>query len=511
MISPPPHHDIYSIEDLAQLIFDLKNANPDARINVKLVSETGVGTIAAGVAKGFADAILISGADGGTGASPLSSIKHAGLPWEMGLSEAQQTLVKNRLRSRVVLQADGKMMTGRDIAIATLLGAEEWGVSTAALIAEGCIMMRKCHLNTCPVGIATQDERLRKLFTGDPEDVVTLFRFMAQELREIMADLGFKTIHEMVGQAHMLEQNKNLDARGIDISPILHYEEVNDTRYNSRKQQPITDDVIDHRIWRDVKEEVENGEVASYDYEIKNTDRSTGAIISSIISKSHGKAGLPEDQIKLKFNGSAGQSFGAFLAKGIKFTLEGDANDYVGKGLSGGRIIIHPKRNVKFRARHNTIIGNVALYGASSGEAYINGIAGERFAVRNSGAVAVVEGLGDHGCEYMTGGTVLVLGKTGKNFAAGMSGGIAYVLDSGGTLKENTNMEMVIFDAIDSEDVNRVRALIINHLRHTSSSVAQEILLDWNRYINHLVKVIPMKYKSILDEAKAEMPMTPIY
>ncbi|MEP0986256.1 glutamate synthase large subunit [Ekhidna sp.] len=511
LISPPPHHDIYSIEDLAQLIFDLKNANPDARINVKLVSETGVGTIAAGVAKGFADAILISGADGGTGASPLSSIKHAGLPWEMGLSEAQQTLVKNRLRSRVVLQADGKMMTGRDIAIATLLGAEEWGVSTAALIAEGCIMMRKCHLNTCPVGIATQDERLRKLFTGDPEDVVTLFRFMAQELREIMADLGFKTIHEMVGQAHMLEQNKNLDARGIDISPILHYEEVNDTRYNSRKQQPITDDVIDHRIWRDVKEEVENGEVASYDYEIKNTDRSTGAIISSIISKSHGKAGLPEDQIKLKFNGSAGQSFGAFLAKGIKFTLEGDANDYVGKGLSGGRIIIHPKRNVRFRARHNTIIGNVALYGASSGEAYINGIAGERFAVRNSGAVAVVEGLGDHGCEYMTGGTVLVLGKTGKNFAAGMSGGIAYVLDSGGTLKENTNMEMVIFDAIDSEDVNRVRALIINHLRHTSSSVAQEILLDWNRYINHLVKVIPMKYKSILDEAKAEMPMTPIY
>lgn len=511
LISPPPHHDIYSIEDLAQLIFDLKNANPEARINVKLVAETGVGTIAAGVAKGFADAILISGADGGTGASPLSSIKHAGLPWEMGLSEAQHTLVKNRLRSRVVLQADGKMMTGRDIAIATLLGAEEWGVSTAALIAEGCIMMRKCHLNTCPVGIATQDERLRKLFTGDPEHVVTLFKFLAQELREIMARLGFKTIHEMVGQSHLLKQSETIDARGIDLSPLLHYPETNDTRYNSRKQQNVIEHALDHAIWNEVQAEVANGDVASYDYEIKNTDRSTGSIISSIISKQFGKDGLAEDQIKLKFTGSAGQSFGAFLAKGVKFTLEGDANDYVGKGLSGGRIIIHPKRNVKFRARHNTIIGNVALYGATSGEAYINGIGGERFAVRNSGAVAVVEGVGDHGCEYMTGGTVLILGKTGKNFAAGMSGGIAYVLDSGGNLKDNTNMEMVIFDAIDNEDVNRVRALIINHLRHTSSSVAQEILLDWTRYINHLVKVIPVKYKNLLDQAKAEIPMTPIY
>lgn len=511
LISPPPHHDIYSIEDLAQLIFDLKSANPQARINVKLVSETGVGTIAAGVAKGFADAILISGADGGTGASPLSSIRHAGLPWEMGLSEAQQTLVKNKLRSRVVLQADGKMMTGRDIAIATLLGAEEWGVSTAALIAEGCIMMRKCHLNTCPVGIATQDARLRKLFSGDPEHVINLFKFLAEELREIMAQLGFKTINEMVGQSHLLRQNENLNARGIDLSAILYHERTNDTNYNSRKQQPLLDGALDYRIWDQVKEEVGQGEVAMYDYEIKNTDRSVGAIISSFISKEYGKDGLPENLIKLKFNGSAGQSFGAFLASGVKFTLEGDANDYVGKGLSGGRVIIHPKRNVRFTARKNTIVGNVALYGASSGEVYINGIAGERFAVRNSGAVAVVEGVGDHGCEYMTGGTVLILGSTGKNFAAGMSGGIAYVLDPGGNLRENSNMEMVIFDSIDNEDVSRVRMLIINHLRHTASSLAQEVLLDWNRHINHLVKVIPIKYKDILDKKRTEIPMTPVY
>lgn len=511
LISPPPHHDIYSIEDLAQLIFDLKNANPHARINVKLVSLTGVGTIAAGVAKGFADAILISGGDGGTGASPLSSIRHAGLPWEIGLAEAQQTLVKNRLRSRVVLQSDGKMLTGRDIAVATLLGAEEWGVSTAALITEGCIMMRKCHLNTCPVGIATQDERLRKLFTGDPEHVINLFRFLAQELREIMAQLGFRTIHEMVGQSHMLKQNKKIEARGIDLGPLLYYPETSDTRYNSRKQQDLLKGALDYRIWDDSKEEVEAHEVATYDYDIANTDRSTGAILSSIISRKYGGDGLPDNLIKVKFRGSAGQSFGAFLAKGVKFTLEGDANDYVGKGLSGGRIIIHPRRGVKFHARENTIIGNVALYGASKGEVYINGIAGERFAVRNSGAVAVVEGVGDHGCEYMTGGTVLVLGSTGKNFAAGMSGGIAYVMDSEGTLRDNCNTEMVMFDSINDEDVAMVRYLIINHLRHTASSLAQELLLDWNRYMNHLVKVIPMKYKEILEAEKSQIPMTPIY
>ena len=511
LISPPPHHDIYSIEDLAQLIYDLKNANPSARINVKLVSETGVGTIAAGVAKGFADAILVSGADGGTGASPLSSIRHAGLPWEMGLSEAQQTLVMNRLRSRVVLQSDGKMMTGRDIAIATLLGAEEWGVSTAALIVEGCIMMRKCHLNTCPVGIATQNEKLRKLFTGDPNHVVNLFTFMAMDLREIMAELGFKSIHEMVGQNQMLKQSETINARGIDLSPLLKKMETKDTMYNSRSQQDSLENVIDYKIWNDVKDEIAAGEVVMHDYDIKNTDRTTGAVISSMISKQYGSQGLPEDQIKLKFTGSAGQTFGGFLAKGVKFTLEGDANDYVGKGLSGGRLIIHPQRNVHFRARKNTIIGNVALYGATSGEIYINGIAGERFAVRNSGAVAVVEGVGDHGCEYMTGGTVLVIGATGKNFAAGMSGGIAYVLDPGGSLRENCNMEMVIFDSIDDEDVARVRHLIINHLRHTASSVAQELLLDWNRYINHMVKVIPKKYKAIMDKKKSEIPMTPIY
>jgi glutamate synthase (NADPH/NADH) large chain len=495
LISPPPHHDIYSIEDLAQLIFDLKNANPHARINVKLVSLTGVGTIAAGVAKGYADAILISGGSGGTGASPLSSIRHAGLPWEIGLAEAQQTLVKNRLRSRVVLQSDGKMLTGRDIAIATLLGAEEWGVSTAALIVEGCIMMRKCHLNTCPVGIATQDENLRKLFSGDPEHVINLFRFMAQELREIMAELGFRTIQEMVGQSHMLKQNEEIDTRGIDLSPLLFYPETSDTRYNSRNQQDLLEDALDYKIWEDAKEEVAIHDVATYEYDIANTDRSTGAILSSIISRKYGGKGLPANLMKIKFKGSAGQSFGAFLAKGVKFTLEGAANDYVGKGLSGGRIIIHPKRGVKFHARKNTI----------------NGIAGERFAVRNSGAVAVVEGVGDHGCEYMTGGTVLVLGSTGKNFAAGMSGGIAYVLDAAGTLRENCNTEMVMFDAISDEDVATVLYLIINHLRHTASSLAQELLLDWNRYMNHLVKVIPMRYKEILEEKKLKMPMTPLY
>ncbi len=511
LISPPPHHDIYSIEDLAQLIFDLKNANPKARINVKLVSETGVGTIAAGVAKGYADAILISGADGGTGASPLSSIRHAGLPWEMGLSEAQQTLVKNRLRSRVVLQADGKMMTGRDLAIATLLGAEEWGVSTAALIAEGCIMMRKCHLNTCPVGIATQDENLRKLFSGDPEDVITLFQFLARELREIMASLGFKTVNEMVGQSHLLQQNSSIDSRGIDLSALLDYEFANDTRYHSRDQQSLVHQVLDTCIWEDVKEEIEAGEIAMYDYSIKNTDRAVGSIVSSHISRMHGSQGLPGSQVKLKFYGSAGQSFGAFLVKGLKFTLEGDANDYLGKGLSGGRIIIHTPRNVRFHARENTIIGNVALYGATSGEVYINGIAGERFAVRNSGAVAVVEGVGDHACEYMTGGTILILGQTGKNFAAGMSGGVAYVLDPNGQLRGNTNMEMVLFDSLDEVDVSRIRKLIINHLRHTSSSLAQEILLDWNRYINHLVKIIPFKYKDIIQKKRTEIPMTPVY
>jgi len=511
LISPPPHHDIYSIEDLSQLIFDLKNANPDARINVKLVSQAGVGTIAAGVAKGFADAILVSGADGGTGASPLSSIRHAGLPWEMGLSEAQQTLVKNRLRSRVVLQSDGKMMTGRDIAIATLLGAEEWGVSTAALIVEGCIMMRKCHLNTCPVGIATQREELRELFTGDPEHVITMFRFMAEELREIMAQLGFKTINEMVGQSHLLKQTKKIDAHGLDFSNVVAFEETKDTRYNSKKQQELLEDALDYRIWDDLQDEVAKGFVASYDYPIQNTDRSTGAILSSIVSKQYGADGLPGNLVKTKFKGSAGQSFGAFLAKGIKFTLEGDANDYVGKGLSGGRVIIHPQRNVRFHARENTIIGNVALYGATSGECYISGIAGERFAVRNSGAVTVVEGVGDHGCEYMTGGTVLILGDTGKNFAAGMSGGIAYVLDINGKLRDNCNMEMVVFDSLDQEDIQKIRTLIVNHLRHTSSSLAQQILLDWERHLNYMVKVIPVKYKSILEAEKSKIPMTPIY
>lgn len=511
LISPPPHHDIYSIEDLAQLIFDLKNANPKARINVKLVAETGVGTIASGVAKAYADAILISGGNGGTGASPLSSIRHAGLPWEMGLAEAHQSLVLNKLRSRVVLQTDGKLMTGFDIAMATLLGAEEWGVSTAALIAEGCIMMRKCQHNTCPVGIATQDENLRKLFTGEPEHVVNLFKFMARELREIMADLGFRSINEMVGQSHVLEKSDYENPYGLNLERLLVFQNSNDTRYNSTKQQNLLLKTLDTKIWNSVKQEVENGEVALYDFDIKNTDRAVGAIISSHISRKYGSKGLDKSLVKIKFKGYAGQSFGAFLANGVKFMLEGSANDYVAKGLSGGRVIIHPPRTAKFHARENTIIGNVALYGATSGEVYINGIAGERFAVRNSGAVAVVEGVGDHGCEYMTGGTVFILGSVGKNFAAGMSGGIAYVLDLKDTLKENCNQEMVIFDTMTQNDVQVVRKLLINHLKNTGSSLAQEVLLDWTLYGYHIKKLIPTKYKSIIEQENAAIPMTPVY
>lgn len=511
LISPPPHHDIYSIEDLAQLIFDLKNANPKARINVKLVAETGVGTIASGVAKAYADAILVSGGNGGTGASPLSSIRHAGLPWEMGLAEAHQSLVMNKLRSRVVLQTDGKLMTGFDIAIATLLGAEEWGVSTAALIAEGCIMMRKCHLNTCPVGIATQDERLRKLFTGDPDHVVNLFKFMVRELREIMAQLGFRSINEMVGQSHVLKVSERAKDYGLNLEKILHYQNSNDTRYQSMLQQDLVSDVLDTKIWETINGEIEAGEMSLHDFDIQNTDRSVGALISSHISRKFGSNGLPKNQVKIKFKGYAGQSFGAFLAKGIKFMLEGAANDYVGKGLSGGRIIVHPPRTVKYHARENTIIGNVALYGATSGEVYINGIAGERFAVRNSGAVAVVEGVGDHGCEYMTGGTVLVLGETGKNFAAGMSGGLAYILDTADKLRESYNPEMVVIDQMTDTDVQRVRKLLINHLKHTGSSLAQEILLDWNQYGYYMRKLIPTKFKSIIEKEKFEIPMTPVY
>jgi glutamate synthase (NADPH/NADH) large chain len=501
LISPPPHHDIYSIEDLAQLIFDLKNANREARINVKLVSEAGVGTIAAGVAKAFADVILVSGGDGGTGASPLSSLRHAGLPWEMGLAEAQQTLVKNGLRGRVVLQTDGKIMTGRDLAVAALLGAEEWGVSTAALIVEGCIMMRKCHLNTCPVGIATQDPELRQLFTGDPDHVINMFTFMAQELREYMADLGFASVNEMVGQASILKlKETNKLPKSVDLSSLIVQEETwtDDTYHNSRKQQHRITDILDLRMIKSAAPALEKAESVADTFKIVNTQRAVGAMLSNEISKIYHGVGLPEGTIRFSFKGSAGQSFGAFAAPGLTLMLEGDANDYFGKGLSGGQLIVYPDVRSKIIPNKNIIIGNVALYGGTAGEAFINGTAGERFAVRNSGVNAVVEGIGDHGCEYMTGGRVIILGPTGRNFAAGMSGGIAYVFDPHSSLEQNCNMEMIDLDPLNDDDIKLMKTLITKHLRFTGSKAAEEILTDWSRYVSSFVKVMPKEYKAVL-------------
>jgi glutamate synthase (NADPH/NADH) large chain len=451
LISPPPHHDIYSIEDLAQLIFDLKNSNRNARISVKLVSKAGVGTIAAGVTKAKADVVLIAGHDGGTGASPISSIKHAGLPWELGLAETHQTLVKNKLRSRVVVQADGQMKTGRDIAIAALLGAEEWGIATAALIVEGCIMMRKCHMNTCPVGVATQDPELRKRFTGNPDHVVNFFKFIVQELREIMAELGYKTVNEMIGQVHNLEAREHVSHwkyNRLDLSPILHKEPSSSYTglYCNEEQDHGLQQVLDWKLLETAKPAIERKERVRAAFNIINTDRTTGTILSNEISKIYKGAGLPDDTLHFKLTGTAGQSFAAFNTKGITMELEGDANDYFGKGLSGARLIIYPPKSASFVPEENIIIGNVAFYGATSGEAFIRGKAGERFGVRNSGANVVVEGVGDHGCEYMTGGRVIILGGTGRNFAAGMSGGIAYVYDVNKTFRDNCNTEMVDMD-----------------------------------------------------------------
>ena len=503
LISPPPHHDIYSIEDLAQLIFDLKNANRSARINVKLVSKAGVGIIASGVAKAHADAILISGHDGGTGASPLTSIQHAGLPWELGVAESHQTLVKNKLRDRVVLQTDGQMRTGRDLAIATLLGAEEWGIATAALVVEGCIMMRKCHLNTCPVGIATQNEELRKRFTGKPEHVINFFTFLAQELREIMAQLGFRTVNEMVGKVEMLKVKKDINHwkyRKLDLSPILYKEPAEDWvgQCKQIEQDHGIHSVLDRKLIEHSLHALENATQLSGVFAIKNTDRAVGAMLSNEISKRYGGEGLPDGTIDYRFRGSAGQSFGAFAAKGLQFTLEGEANDYFGKGLSGGRLIVSPDRDATFTPHENIIIGNVALYGATSGEAYIHGMAGERFAVRNSGVRAVVEGVGDHGCEYMTGGIVVNLGGWGKNFAAGMSGGMAFVYDPDKVFTESCNPEMVDLEKPDIKDLNEIRTLIRNHFRHTSSNRALEILTDWAKLKRHFLKVMPRDYKAVL-------------
>ena len=510
LISPPPHHDIYSIEDLSQLIYDLKNANREARINVKLVSKVGVGTIAAGVAKAKADVILISGYDGGTGATPLTSMRHAGLPWELGIAEAQQTLVMNKLRNRIVLECDGQLKTGRDVAIACLLGAEEFGFATAPLVASGCIMMRACHLNTCPVGIATQDPELRKNFKGTPEHVINFMYFIARELRKIMAQLGFRTIDEMVGQVQKLETNKAIDhykASGLDLSSILYQPEHDsdaDLR-NTTTQDHNLENVLDQKIVRIAHPAIYRKEKMKLNFDIKNTDRSVGAIISNEISKIYGEFGLPEDTLRLTFKGSAGQSFGAFATKGLTLKVKGTTNDYLGKGLSGAKLIIRKPEKTTFESHKNIITGNVTLYGAITGEAYINGIAGERFAVRNSGALAVVEGIGDHGCEYMTGGSVIVLGKTGRNFAAGMSGGTAYIFDKHNTFKNGLcNMELVELETPSAEDTLFIKGMIERHVEYTDSGVAKYILSDWEQQASHFVKVIPTDYKKALQLQEKE-------
>ncbi|MDX2189866.1 MAG: glutamate synthase large subunit [Bacteroidota bacterium] len=509
LISPPPHHDIYSIEDLAQLIFDLKNSNRAARISVKLVSEAGVGTIAAGVAKAKSDVVLIAGHDGGTGASPISSIRHAGLPWELGLAEAHQTLVKNKLRSRIVVQSDGQMRTGKDIAIATLLGAEEWGVATAALVVEGCIMMRKCHLNTCPVGVATQDAELRKRFTGNPDHVVNFFMMLAQDLREIMAELGFKTINEMVGRSDMLEMRSDIEHwkyKKVDLSQLLYKEKNDDnlTLYNSESQKHGLEDQIDFKLLKVASASIEKGEKVSASFEVTNTDRAIGTILSNEITKKYKAKGLPKGTVHFKFKGSAGQSFGAFNCSGIKLELEGEGNDYFGKGLSGAELICYPDKKSKFNPSKNIIIGNVAFYGATSGEAYIRGMAGERFCVRNSGATAVVEGIGDHGCEYMTGGYAVILGETGRNFGAGMSGGHAYVYDPNKTFAKNCNMGMIDLDPLEDEDVSLLNRLITNHFNYTNSDIAEIILSNFNQELKNFVKVFPKGYKAVLQKKKQQ-------
>jgi glutamate synthase (ferredoxin) len=505
LISPPPHHDIYSIEDLAQLIHDLKNANRDARVSVKLVAEVGVGTIAAGVAKAHADVVLISGHDGGTGASPLTSTTHAGLPWELGLAEAHQTLVLNNLRSRIVVETDGQLKTGRDVAIAALLGAEEFGFATAPLVSVGCIMMRVCHLNTCPAGVATQDPRLRERFAGKPEHVVNFMRFVATQLREIMAELGFRTINEMIGRVDRLEPTAAIDhwkAQGFDFSNILYQPDSGAEvgRFQTIEQDHGLDKSLDVTTLLEIcRPAIARGERVEASLPIRNVHRVVGTITGSEITKKWGSAGLPEDTIRIRFNGSAGQSFGAFMPRGMSFTLEGDANDYVGKGLSGGRIVVYPPRAATFKAEDNMIIGNVALYGATSGEVFIRGQAGERFAVRNSGVDAVVEAVGDHGCEYMTGGRVVILGPTGRNFGAGMSGGVAYVFDEAAQFTSRINMQMVEVGRIEEqEDIDALQGLIKRHAELTGSTVAARILSAWPTQLPKFVRVIPKDYKRVL-------------
>ena len=511
LISPPPHHDIYSIEDLAQLIFDLKNSNTHAAVSVKLVAEIGVGTVAAGVSKAHADKVLISGDSGGTGASPLSSIKYAGIPWELGLAETHQTLVLNDLRGRIRVETDGQMKTGRDVVIATLLGAEEFGFSTAPLIVEGCIMMRKCHLNTCPVGVATQDPELRKRFSGQPEHVVNYFFFVAEEARQLMAKLGFRTIKEMIGRVDKLKVQKAVDhwkAKGLDLTPLLIKPDVGPeiATHCVQEQDHGLAQILDNQLVELCRPAIEKGEAVSIDLPIRNVNRTTGTVLSSHIARKYGVEGLPPDTIRINFKGSAGQSFGAFLSPGITLTLEGESNDYLGKGLSGGKIIVTPPQGVTFIPEQTILIGNTSLYGATGGEGYFYGTAGERFAVRNSGARAVIEGTGDHGCEYMTGGVVVVLGKTGRNFAGGMSGGEAFVLNKDGKFELRCNLGMVELEQVTiPEDQVTLRNMIEAHLKYTGSQKAREVLAKWESMLPKFVKVMPIDYKRVLLERRAAM------
>jgi glutamate synthase domain-containing protein 2/glutamate synthase domain-containing protein 3 len=509
LISPPPHHDIYSIEDLSQLIYDLKNINPQARISVKLVSEVGVGTVAAGVSKAHADVVLISGYDGGTGAASLTSIKHAGIPWELGLAETQQVLVMNDLRSRIRVQVDGKLQTGRDVVIAALLGAEEFGFSTAPLVAMGCIMMRKCHLNTCPVGIATQNPELRKKFDGQPEHVINFFFFIAEEVREWMAKLGFRKMTDMIGRVDMLEMRAAIEhwkARGLDFSSILYNPQV-PGRVGRRcliGQDHGLEEALDHSLLQQAKSAIEEAKPVQFDMPIRNTHRAVGTMLSGAVARRHGSQGLPDDTIQISFTGSAGQSFGAFLAKGVTLKLEGDANDYAGKGLSGGKIAIYPPHGSRFAPEENILIGNTVLYGATGGEAYFNGVAGERFAVRNSGATAVVEGVGDHACEYMTNGTVVVLGATGRNFGAGMSGGLAYVYDPTGEFaRVRCNLSGIDLEPLfEREDLVLLERLLHKHVDYTNSALGKRLLENWTDTLKGFVKVFPHEYKRVIKPAK---------
>jgi glutamate synthase (NADPH/NADH) large chain len=508
LISPPPHHDIYSIEDLAQLIHDLKNSNPRARVHVKLVAEVGVGTVAAGVAKAKSDVVLISGHDGGTGAAPLTSLKHAGAPWELGLAETQQTLLLNGLRDRIVVQADGQLKTGRDVVIAALLGAEEFGFATAPLVVSGCVMMRVCHLDTCPVGIATQNPELRKRYSGRPEFVENFFRFIAEEVREYLAQLGFTSIEEAIGHAEVLDVASAVDhwkAAGLDLTPILHVVEPwdSDHRHHVRSQDHGLDRALDQTLIQLAEGALEDGTPVHLELPIRNVNRTVGTLLGSELTRKWGGAGLADDTIQVDFTGSAGNSFGAFLPRGITLRLEGDANDYVGKGLSGGRVIVRPPEVSTFAAEDNIIAGNVIAYGATSGELLLRGVVGERFCVRNSGATAVVEGVGDHGCEYMTGGIVVVLGPTGRNFGAGMSGGMAFVLDSDGKFAERVNTEMVQVEEVDDADADLLYELIGRHVTETGSAVGERLLERWSSSAEQVRKVMPVDYKRVLEATAA--------